>query len=89
MNIPLVLLNLGALIFAGLMMLTLTRPYRLLFLGAMLLPMVIWFAIALLKYPQEAWGMTDVLMMFLRGIFILGVLAGALACYIVTKIKQS
>lgn len=88
MNIPLVLLNMAALIFAGLVLLVLTRPYKLLFLGAMILPMVIWFVIALLKFPEESWGLTEVVMMFLRGIFILGVLAGALACYIVTKIKQ-
>lgn len=84
----LVVLNLIALLFAMLILMNLSKAYKILFLSAMLLPILIWFSIAIVAYPQNAWGFTEVVMMLLRGIFILGVISGTLACYIITKLKK-
>lgn len=88
MPFVLALVNLLALAFAVVMLTSLTRRYRLVFLTAMLFPMVIWFGIALVSFPGAAWGFTEVFMMLLRGSLLLGVFSGALACYIVTQFKK-
>lgn len=84
----LVVLNMIALLFAIFVLLSLDKTFKRIFMIAMVLPIIIWFIVAFAGYPFAHWGFTEVIMMLLRGSFILGVFSGALACYIVTKLKQ-
>lgn len=80
--------NLVALLFAGAILFTVESRFKKIFLLAMLLPILLWFVVAIALYPTAAWGLVEIVMMLLRGSFILGVFSGAFACYIVTKFKQ-
>ena len=87
MSPVLVVLNLAALMFSAIVLFSLSKTYRLIFLSAMVLPMALWFIVAFVT-SETSWGITEVIMMILRGSFILGVISGTLACYFVTKFKS-
>lgn len=84
----LAIVNFLALLIAGFIFFTLDKSFKRIFLIATLLPIAIWFIVALALYPNAPWEFVDVVMMLFRGSLLLGVLSGILACYIVTKMKQ-
>ncbi len=84
--VVLALLNVIAFVFMVIMLVTLPKRFKRIFLVAMVLPMVIWLGVAFAYYPQSSFGFTEVLLMLLRGSYLLGVASGALSCYIATKL---
>ncbi len=84
----LVIINLVALLVALSILLTVNWDFKKIFLIGMSLPIALWFIVAIALYPRDSWGIIEIIMMLLRGSLILGVFSGALACYIVTKLKQ-
>ncbi|MFO1258931.1 MAG: hypothetical protein U1E78_11055 [Gammaproteobacteria bacterium] len=88
MPIILLILNSIALIFAFAVLVSLPRRYLILFLVASLIPLIISALIAIFGYDATGWGLKEIVMLLLRGGFILSVVCGALACFIATKLEN-
>jgi len=85
MPIILLVFNSFALIFGFILFVSLPNKYRILFLVASLIPLIIAGCIAIFGYDAKSWGLKEIVMLLLRGGFILSVFCGTLTCYIATN----
>ena len=80
-------LNIIALFFGTLLILSLSRSYRILFITSITITIILLSLLAFAGYNSHQWGFKEFLMMLLRGGFTISIVCGALSCFIATKMN--